>query len=411
MTRKGRAGVAVLLALGCRGVPPGPVVPEPAVAVRPGLEVLVTDSLHLVRGVRVGLLSHPAGVDHQGRHGVEVLLQAGVRLTALLAAEHGFRNRAAPGEPVATETDPDSGLPIYSLYGPGRAPVEDLLSGVDVILIDLQDVGARYFTWLNTTVEVMRAAAHIGKRVVVLDRPNPIGGTTAGNVLDTAFASGVGRLAMPMRHGLTLGELARLARADLGLGTDLVVVPAVGWRRAVPFDRTGLPLIAPSPNLRDLEGFYHYPGLCLFEATDLSVGRGTDLPFHQIGAPWLDTTEVLRRVRAVGVPGVRFEGVTFIPVAHGDGKYPGTAVRGIRAVLTDPARYDPVAAAVLLLQIIGQVHPDRIAIDPLRFDRLAGGSGLRLALTAGEPWHRIVAAWVPAREGFRERVAGVLLYP
>ncbi len=402
------AGLALALGAGCPAdgmAPPGPA------AVRPGLEVLLTDSLHLVRGRRVGLVSNQAGVDRHGVGAVEVLRGAGVRLTALFSPEHGFRGLAAPGEAVASSTDSATGLPIYSLYGRITAPTPEMLGGVDVLLVDLQDVGARYYTWLATTVSVMEAAGAAGIPVVVLDRPNPIGGAVQGNVLDPAYTSSVGRLAVPMRHGLTLGELARLAHGDLGLAVDLRVVPAAGWRRDLPFDRTGLPFVPPSPNLRDLEALYHYPGLCLFEATALSVGRGSDAPFRQVGAPWLDTTAVLARLREAALPGVRFEGASFRPVAPGDGKFADTLVSGVRAVLTDPAAYDPTATAVVLLDAVRAVHPRRIGLEARRFDRLAGGDGLRRALEAGTPPAAIVADWGPALERFRERRRAVLLYP
>ena len=185
--------------------------------------------------------------------------------------------------------------------------------------------------------------------MVVLDRPNPIGGAVQGNVLEEAHVSAVGRLAVPMRHGMTLGEQARLARSDLKLAGDLVVVPAAGWRRSLTFDQTGLPFIPPSPNLRTIESLFHYPGLCLFEGTNLSVGRGSDAPFEQIGAPWLDTAAVLGALRTAGLPGVRAHGVAFTPRRPGDGKYADTLVAGIRLEVTDRSTYDPPATAVHLL--------------------------------------------------------------
>ncbi len=404
--RLGLTGLPWLL--GCHAVATRPVLPVP---VRSGLEVLLQDSLHLVREARVGLVSNQSGVDRHGVSGVDLLLATGVRLTALFSPEHGFRGTAAPGEAVASTSDPTTGLPIYSLYGPSMAPSPEMLQQVDVVLIDLQDVGARYFTWLATTVEVMRAAGAAGKRVLILDRPNPIGGQVQGNVLDTAFASAVGRLAIPMRHGMTLGELARLAVRDLGLDPDVAVVPVAGWRRTQTFDQTGLPFVPPSPNLGNLEALFHYPGLCLFEATALSVGRGTEAAFRQIGAPWLDPAAVLRRVRGAHLTGVRFESVVFTPRAPGDGKFADTTVMGIRLVTTDPDRYDPVRAAVVLLDAISQVHPDRIGVDPPRFDRLAGGPTLREALMRGEAPEAIVSSWAPDLLAFRQRRAAVMLYP
>lgn len=242
---------------------PTPALSLPAPPVRPGLEVLLSDSLHLVRGRRVGLVTNQAGVDRDGLSDVDRLRRAGVRLVALFSPEHGFRGIADPGAPVATTTDSATGLPIYSLYGRTSAPTDAMLDGIEVLLVDLQDAGARFYTYLWTTTEVMRAAAGKGIPVVVLDRPNPIGGAVQGNVLDTAFRSPVGLMAIPMRHGMTLAELARLANDDLGLKAPLSVVPAAGWRRTMYFEETGLPFVPPSPNLRSIEALIHYPGVCL----------------------------------------------------------------------------------------------------------------------------------------------------
>jgi uncharacterized protein YbbC (DUF1343 family) len=232
-----------------------------------------------------------------------------------------------------------------------------------------------------------------------------------GNVLDTAFRTPVGQLAVPMRYGMTLGELARLARADLGLTTELGVVPVAGWRRSMPLDAAGLPFVAPSPNLRSLESLYHYPGLCLFEGTNLSVGRGSESPFEQVGAPWLDTAAVLARVRAAALPGVRFTGVTFTPRQPGDGKYADTVLAGIRLAVTDRNSYDPTATAVHLLAAVRTVHADRLGWIPKHFDRLAGGAGLRAGIEAGRAPDAIVSGWDAELERFKVRRREFLLYP
>ena len=208
-----------------------------------------------------------------------------------------------------------------------------MLAGIDVLLVDLQDAGARYYTYITTTVEVMKAAAGKGIPVVLLDRPDPIGGAVQGNVLEEAHISPVGRLRVPMRHGLTLAEMARLARADLGIAGELRVVPVSGWRRAMAFDATGLPFVPPSPNLRTLESLFHYPGTCLFEGTNLSVGRGSDAPFEQVGSPWLDTAAVLSPLRKAALPGVALAAASLSrPAQPGDGKYADTLLA------RDPAR-------------------------------------------------------------------------
>jgi uncharacterized protein YbbC (DUF1343 family) len=397
-------------ALGCGAGGPAARAPAPG-AVRPGIDVLLTDSLAMVRGRRVGLVTNQAGVDAQGISDVVRLRSAGVGLVALFSPEHGFRGAAEPGAVVASSIDSATGLPIYSLYGRNTAPSDAMLDGIDLLLVDLQDAGARYYTYLFTTVEVMRAAARRGVRVVVLDRPDPIGGAVQGNVLDPAYASPVGLLAVPMRYGMTLGELARLAQLDLGLATDLAVVPVSGWRRAAGLEATGLPFVPPSPNLRSLESLYHYPGLCLFEGTNLSVGRGSAAPFEQIGAPWLDTAAVLASVRRAGLPGVRFAGVTFTPEHPGDGKYADTLLTGIRLESTGRDVYDPTVAAVHLLAAIRAVHGDRFEWIPRQFDRLAGGPRLRAQIEAGTRPAEIVRGWEPALERFRQRRRAVLLYP
>jgi uncharacterized protein YbbC (DUF1343 family) len=379
--------------------------------VRPGLEVLLTDSLHLVTGRAVGLVTNHAGVDRHGTHAVDRLRGAGVRLVALFSPEHGFRGQAAPGEAIASSRDSATGLPIHSLYGRSLGPTDEMLRGVEVLLVDLPDVGARYYTYLSTTLEVMKAAARNAIRVVVLDRPNPIGGRTVqGNLLDPAHRSFVGALTVPMRHGMTLGELARLGNVELGLGAELVVVPALGWRRRDDLLDTGLPFLPPSPHLADRDGLFHYPGICLFEGTALSVGRGTDRPFHQIGAPWLDTAAVLRLVRAARPRGVRLEGMEFTPRSPADGKYPGVAVAGIRLVVTDRHSYDAVRAALLLLAAIRRVHPDSIGFRAASFDRLAGGPALREAILRGEQAAAIERTWRAPLATFRERRRPFLLY-
>ncbi|HLB53771.1 MAG TPA: DUF1343 domain-containing protein [Gemmatimonadales bacterium] len=378
--------------------------------VEPGIEGLLRDSIHLVRGRTVGLVSNQGGVDATGISDVERLLDTGIRLVALMSPEHGFRGSAAGGQVVASTRDSATGLPIYSLYGAQRGATDSMLAGMEVILVDLPDVGARYYTYLSTTIEVMRSAARLGRTVIILDRPNPIGGAVQGNVLDPAHRSFVGPLAMPMRHGMTLGELAHLANRELSLEADLRVVPAAGWSRRLTLAATGLPFIPPSPNLRDLESLFHYPGLCLFEGTALSVGRGTSAPFRQVGAPWLDVARVLALLDAARLPGVRFEEVTFTPIGPDDGKFPGVPLRGIRLGLTDASRYDPTITAVTLLAAVARVHPDSIGFRASGFDRLAGGPALREAILASREPFAIGRDWVAARETWKRYRKPVLLY-
>ncbi|HTY05146.1 MAG TPA: DUF1343 domain-containing protein [Gemmatimonadales bacterium] len=382
-----------------------------AAQVRPGIEVVVTDSAHLIRGKRIGLLSNQSGVDRHGVRDVDLLRGAGFQVTALFGPEHGFQGAEdRPG--LADGVDSATGLPIYSLYGGSEAKARAALDSVDVVLIDLQDIGARYYTYPASATSLIREAAALGKPVVVLDRPDPVGGDlTQGNVRvrigdpDTDF---VGFLPVPMRHGMTLGELLRLATAQLGLQVRLTVVPAAGWRRGEAYDSTGLPWVRPSPNLPDLESAFHYPGLCLFEGTNLSVGRGTPFAFQVVGAPWIDP-EALRR--ALGpAAGVAIDTVRFTPAHPTDGKFDGVALGGLRFRVTDRRTYDPTRLAVRLLVALRRLYPSRFEFRPAHFDRLAGPA-LRPAVERGESAAAITRRWDADLRRFRRLRAKYLLYP
>ena len=346
--------------------------PPQSLRVRPGIDVLLADSAHLVTGRRVGLITNQSGLDRDSVPTIDRLARApGVRLVALFGPEHGIRGTAAPGAAVADSVDAATGIPIYSLYGASRgAPTPEQLANVDVLVVDLQDAGTRTWTYVTTTVLAMRAARALGKPIVVLDRPNPIGCAVQGPVLDSAFHSFIGVLPVPLRHGMTLGELVRLANGELGIGADLHVVPVAGWRRCAWLDATGLPFVRPSPNLPDLEALAWYPGTVLFEATNLSSGRGTDAPFRQVGAPWLDAG----RVAAVmaGRYRVRVTPVRFTPRDPGDGKFAGVAVTGLRFPAADRRRGDPIRDALRLLEVIGELQPDSLRVDSVGIARRLG---------------------------------------
>ena len=379
--------------------------------IRPGIEVLLEDSLHLVAGRRVGLITNQTGMDASGRSSIDRLYEhPSVELVALFAPEHGIRGTADPGETVEDDVDVETGVPIHSLYGAVRSPTPEMLDGIDVLLMDYQDIGARYWTYVSTMTLAMEAAAEQGIPVVVLDRPNPIGGAVQGNVLDPPFATFVGRYPIAMRHGMTPGELARYYQGEMGIGGELRVVPVDGWRRDIPFAETGLPWIRPSPNMPDVESATHYPGTCLFEGTVLSVARGTEAPFQQIGAPWLDGDDLAEAMNEYGLPGVRFEPVRFTPNAPSDGKFEGVEVEGVRLVATSP-EYDPTHAAVALLVETRRMSGTRWGWLQAHFDRLAGTDRLRQAIDAGAGLDEIRSGWRDELEAFKRVREQYLIYP
>jgi uncharacterized protein YbbC (DUF1343 family) len=386
----------------------------------PGLDVLLTDSLGLVRGKRVGLVTNQTGVSGRFPVGAPDSLRSAVNilhartdfeLVALFSPEHGLSGAIEAGERIPSGRHESTGLPIYSLYTESRGPLPHMLEGVDVLLFDIQDVGARYYTYVSTMAYSMRAAGEAGIPFVVLDRPNPIGGTLVhGDVLDPAFASFVGMFSVPMRHGMTPGELARLYRGEFGISVELDVVPVAGWRRDMWYDQTGLEWVPPSPNMPSVESATHYPGTCLFEGTNLSVGRGSQRPFQWIGAPWLDGAALAERLNAYQLPGVRFEAARFTPQNAGDGKWSGTEVQGVRFVATDRNVYDPTAAAVAALVEAKKMSGDRWEWNVAHFDRLAGTDTLRRMIDEGRTLQQITDTWAGQLDSFRRLREPYLLY-
>ena len=380
-------------------------------AIRPGIEVLLEDSLHLVEGRRVGLITNQTGVDASGRSSIDRLYEhPSVELVALFAPEHGIRGTADPGETVADDVDAQTGLPIHSLYGSVRSPTPEMLDGIDVLLVDYQDIGARYWTYASTMTLAMEAAAEQGISVVILDRPNPIGGAVQGNVLDPTFATFVGRYPIAMRHGMTPAELAAYYRGEFSIDVELHTVPAEGWRRDMPFAETGLPWIQPSPNMPNVESATHYPGTCLFEGTHLSVARGTEAPFQQVGAPWLDGEALAEAMNDYGLTGVRFEPVRFTPNAPSDGKFDGVEVEGVRLVATSP-EYDPTHAAAALLVEARRMSGTQWGWLQAHFDRLAGTDRLRQAIEAGAGLEEIRSGWRDDLDTFKRVREQYLIYP
>ena len=386
--------------------------------VRPGLDQFVTNPPAWAVGKRIGLITNVAGIDSRGRSNIDLLANdTRVKLVALFAFEHGLRGDAPAGQPIPSGTDAKTGLPVFSLYGDVREPTSEMLRDVDVLMYDVQDVGARPYTRVSTMALSMKAAAAKGIPFAVLDRPNPIGGMIVeGPVLDTAFASFVGMYPTPLRHGMTVGELARLYNARFGIGATLHVVPVDGWRRDMMLDATGLRFIPPSPNIRRLEAALLYPGTVLLEGTNLSEGRGTEFPFEQTGASWLRSGDVVREMTALNLPGVRFEAVS-IPVAADGRRFPGQTIPGVRLAVTDRGSFRAVRTAMLLIDAIRRLHPNEFAWagsnqrEPgLRtVDRLAGTDRFRLAVDSGR-LTGLLGEWEAQAEQFRRMREPYLLY-
>ena len=375
--------------------------------VRPGIEVFLADVPQRFRGKRVALLTNNSGIDRERRLDIDLIAgHKDLKLVALLAAEHGIRGDAMAGVQISDETDQKTGVPVYSLYqAEDRGPTDEMLKDVDVIVYDLQEVGGRTWTYVSSMALSMQAAARRKIPFVVLDRPNPIGGEIVeGALLDTAFKSFVGMYPIPARHGMTVGELATLFNQKHGINADLVVVRAENWRRSQWQDETGLPWVNPSPNLRSLAALTSYPGTVYFEGTTLTEGRGTDRPFEQIGAPWLNAPEVARLMNERGLPGVRFEAIT-MAVAPTAAKHKGLTIPGIRFVVTDKRAYRPVKTSLLLIDQIKRLHPKDFAWTQT-IDRLTGSDKVRLAIDAGqlapllEQWDREAAAFTESRKPY-----------
>ena len=370
----------VLFVTGCAAPPPS----SAPLDVRPGVDALMADLPAPLHGARVGLITNQTGIDAGGRSTIDRLAEdERVELVALYSPEHGIRGTAAPGELVDHSVDERTGLPVHSLYGETRRPTPEMLEGVSALVFDIQDVGARPYTYVYTMALAMEEAAEQELPFYVLDRPNPITGTVEGGVLDPEFATFVGLYPIAMRHGMTAGELARMFNEEFDIGAELHVIRAEGWQRDRWWDETGLPWVAPSPNLPRLDAAVHYPGTVLFEGTNLSAGRGSSHPFEQIGAPWLEAEAVVREMEGLGLPGVAFERVSFTPTDPGDGKFDGERVEGVRLVITDRERYRPVETSVRLMAAVHDMHREQIEWHVSHLDRLAGTDDLRLAIEAG----------------------------
>jgi uncharacterized protein YbbC (DUF1343 family) len=376
-------------------------------SVRLGLERLLDGSHHptLLHGQRVGLVSNPASVDGQLRHAVDrVIAHPGARLAALFGPQHGFRSDVQENMIESGHaTDEIRRVPVYSLYSETREPTADMLRDVELLVIDLQDVGTRIYTYIYTMANCLIAARKHGVKAIVCDRPNPIGGAAVeGPLLARGFESFVGQYPIPMRHGMTIGELARLFNDQFGIGADLEVVPMEGWRREMYHEDTGLPWVMPSPNIPTNDTAVVYPGTVLFEGTNVSEGRGTTRPFELVGAPWVMAERFADAMNRLDLPGARFRPVVFEPTFH---KHAKVGCGGCQIHVRDRTVFTPVETAVALLAAFRAADPGQFAWRPPPYeyehdkppiDILAGSSELREQIETGASARDIARSWQPA---------------
>jgi uncharacterized protein YbbC (DUF1343 family) len=377
-------------------------------SVRLGIEVLLDDQARLLHGRRVGVLSGPSGVLPNLRSSVEALIATGT-VKALFAPEHGLLGAAAPGAEIDDELHL-SGIPIYSFYGASQAPSVEQLRDLDVIVCDVQDVGCRFYTYVWTIVLLMQAAAQAGVSVIVVDRPNPLGPFVEGPGLDEGIRSLVGLHDVPVRHGLTIGEMALLAQRELAIDCDLTVVPCEGWQREMAWP-SFLPWVAPSPNMPTLSTVAVYPGTCLLEGVNVSVGRGCSMPFEWQGAPWIDGPALAAELNALNLPGVRWRAHAFEPWLDPFAK---TVCFGAQPHVTDARVFRPVLSGVAQCCAIWQMG-QRLADHPVawlaeHFDRLVGNTQWRAAIEAGVSAMELAKPWAQYERDFCERADSVLKY-
>jgi uncharacterized protein YbbC (DUF1343 family) len=383
-----------------------------------GLERLFEDRIDSVQGKRLGLIANPTTVDASLRHGIDRLVECpAAELTVVFGPEHGFRGHAQDQVELADDVDHRTGLPIRSLYGTTRAPSQEMLAGLDAVVFDIQDVGSRYYTFIWTMAYAMAACARDHVEMIVLDRPNPIGGELVeGNLIERSHRSFVGLYPIPNRHGMTVGELARLFNEEFGIGCGLTVVPMKGWSRSMYFDQTGLPWVMPSPNMPTLDTAIVYPGACLIEGTNVSEGRGTTRPFEIVGAPWIDPDRLAAELEELGLPGVRFRPLTFEPAFD---KFAGVVCGGFQQHVMDRRSYRPLRTGLAILKTLRRFWSSEFAwreppyeyeTERLAIDILAGGGQVRDQIGSDLPLDDMEATWHGELEHFKRIREGYLLY-
>jgi len=384
-----------------------------------GLERLFDAHSVCIRRKRLGLIANQSSVDSSLRHAVDRLRESTEgELVVLFGPEHGIAGHTQDQIEIADGSDTGRGIPVRSLYGDTRIPTREMLEGLDAVIFDVQDVGSRYYTFIWTMAHAMQACARDGKKMIVLDRPNPIGGLRVeGNLIEESHFSFVGLYPIANRHGMTVGELARLFNEEFGIGCDLTVIPMKGWTRSKWFDDTALPWVMPSPNMPTLDTATVYPGGCLVEGTNLSEGRGTTRPFELMGAPWVDSHRLVAELEKEDLPGVRLRPATFQPAFH---KFVGQVCGGLQQHVIDRESYLPVRTGLAILKVLRRLWPREFAwrrppyeyeTERPAIDVLAGNSRIREQIDADAPLAEIEGGWQEDLTRFRRIRSRYLLYP
>lgn len=387
--------------------------------VKSGLDMLLESSLHVLQGKRVGIITNQTGIASSGEHIVDKLSSIpDIAVNAIFAPEHGFRGDRADAVRIDSYTDDITGIRVWSLYGTNRKPTEEMLEDIDILLYDIQDVGARFYTFISTMGLAMEAAAEHGKKFIVLDRPNPITGTILeGPIIEEQYFSFVGMYPIPVRYGMTPAEMAEMIKGEGWMqgmeNLDLVVIPMQGWRRDMWYDETGLPWIKPSPNIPSIITAELYPGTCLFEALNVSEGRGTMHPFEHFGAPWIDSQKLADTMNDFVLPGIYFKPATYTPVnipgASGRPKYLNETIHGLELIITDRERLRPMSVMVYLFSALKQHYPEEIELGAY-LERLIGITSFRSDIDNIRQSEAILKEWEKDIEEFKNIRKKYLMY-
>ncbi|MED4848981.1 DUF1343 domain-containing protein [Bacillus atrophaeus] len=378
--------------------------------VQTGIDILLSDYKKQLKGKKIGLITNPTGVNSSLKSSVDVLSQdPDIQLTTLYGPEHGVRGDAQAGDEVASYIDEKTGLPVYSLYGKTKKPTPEMLKNVDVLVFDIQDVGTRYYTYIYTMAYAMEAAKENGIPFIVLDRPNPQGGQQVeGPVLEPGYSSFVGLYPIPLKHGMTIGELALLFNKEFKINADLTVVKMKRWKRKMNFEDTGLPFVLPSPNMPTIDSTFVYPATGLIEGTNVSEGRGTTKPFEFIGAPYMKSTQLEEKLNSLGLPGVTFRAASYIPTFS---KHQGKLCHGVQMYVTDRKKFEAVKTGLSLIKTIHDLYPDDFEfLATGSFDKLIGNGWVRTKIEEGADIQEITDAYQKILKEFKKLRKKYLIY-